>query len=200
MDDEFAMVFSVSKLYELGYFQGFSKYFRRCLHSILTESSFPRRDIAEVNASLKQLIPCAILRYKDLLFTYRRTGHAKENRLHNLYSIGIGGQINSKDSSKTLNSDLFHESLETAVLRKIGEEVSTKSGSESCLGLINYDSTPVGKVHFGLVDLCWLDTSEVRIREKSYITEGKLVSSSSGHSHPEEYESWSRILIESVSE
>ena len=197
------MVFPVSTLHEVGYFQGFSKHLRTHLHSILAESFFVRRGVAEADTSLKQIIPYAVLQHDNLVFSYRRTARGRETRLHRLYSVGIGGHINPEDPSTACQRDLFAcslEAVEVAALREIREEVSIKSSSRACIGVLNDDSTNVGKVHFGVVYLCSLDTPEVTIRERSYIKEGRLVSLSSLHSYLEEYENWSRILIQSVSE
>lgn len=201
MDDELVMVFPVSKLHELGYFQGFSRDFQRYLTPILTESFFIPRSDAEIDLSVKQLVPYAILQYDNLLFSYKRTG--QESRLHNLYSIGIGGHINPQDPLKTFQSIPSHSdlgSLDAAVLREIDEEVSIKSASRSCIGVINDDSVPVGRVHFGIVYLFRLDTPEVKIKELSFLKDGKLISPTFIISHLQEYESWSRILMESISE
>lgn len=110
--------------------------------------------------------------------------------------------MNPEDPSRACQPDLFHgslESVEIAALREISEEVSIRSSSRLCVGVLNDDSTAVGKVHFGVVYLCSLDAPEVKIRERSYIKEGRLISLSSISSHQKEYENWSRILIESAS-
>jgi predicted NUDIX family phosphoesterase len=203
MGDELVMAFPSCKLHELGYFQGFSPDFNGYVNPILKESFFAPREAAEMDASLKQLIPYAILHHNGLLFRYRRTDRSKENRLRSLYSIGIGGHINPEDSSGPARGGASLGAsgvVEAAVMREIGEEVSIDCTSKQCIGVINDDAVSVGRVHFGLVFLCALDTPRVTIRERSSIEDGALVRPSSISFHIAEYESWSRILMELRSE
>jgi predicted NUDIX family phosphoesterase len=55
---------------------------------------FMNRDEAEESAFHKQLIPYVILMSEDKIFLYRRGEKGSEARLHDQYSIGIGGHIN----------------------------------------------------------------------------------------------------------
>ena len=65
---------------------------------------FKSREAVEKNQDLKQIIPYVIIQTKDLknIAVYKRKG--SEERLHDLWSIGIGGHINPIDSNNNSNS------------------------------------------------------------------------------------------------
>src|SRR4051794_3879207 len=58
---------------------------------------FRPRSNVETDPSVKQLIPYAILIREDQVFAYRRGKAGGENRLHDLWSIGVGGHISKED-------------------------------------------------------------------------------------------------------
>src|SRR5687768_11211932 len=55
------------------------------------------RKEAEVNPAFKQIIPYCVLSCDDKIFVYQRTKKGGDSRLHDLYSIGVGGHINPED-------------------------------------------------------------------------------------------------------
>ena len=96
---------------------------------------------------------------------YRRKG--SEKRLHDLYSIGIGGHINPEDDRMTngiKKRENFHSSdeddrtalhfqriLHAGMNRELEEELirRPKADEPKFLGIINEDVTEVGSVHLG---------------------------------------------------
>ncbi len=119
------------------------------------------REEAEQNRSFKQIIPYVIFRNreKNLLACYRRNGG--EKRLNNLWSLGIGGHINPVD---TFDKDGSLASLvEAGLFREILEEtgISGRNQHPEFLGVINEETTEVGKVHFGLVYSAEIENPEV---------------------------------------
>lgn len=103
------------------------------------------RDIAENDPSYKQVIPyCCITRANEL-FYYERSKKGSEERLHNLFSLGVGGHINPCDGND-------NETISAACKRELDEEVEyTHFNGGFFAGLINDDSNPVNSVHFGVV-------------------------------------------------
>jgi predicted NUDIX family phosphoesterase len=61
------------------------------------EGTYRRRDEAETDPSWKQVIPYLVLRDRGTLFLMRRTRAGSDARLHERYSIGIGGHLNPDD-------------------------------------------------------------------------------------------------------
>ena len=109
-----------------------------------------RRD-AEQDPSYQQIIPYIVLQTVDFEKTaiYNRQG--SEQRLHDLWSIGIGGHINPIDMEK--QNDSFKQILIAGMERELSEELDQRPVQDypTFIGVINEDVTDVGKVHMGAV-------------------------------------------------
>jgi len=105
----------------------------------------------ERDPSVKQWIPYVILRRTDgAVACYPRQG--TEARLHGLWSVGIGGHVNTADHIGGGPWD-WRAALISGLKREIEEEAPgvTVDDLPHCLGVINEDATSVGSVHIGLV-------------------------------------------------
>ncbi len=192
--DEYVMVIPSRVLWEVGYFQGLhfdtEKYLRFIEDG--NKTVFKKRKDVEFDPSYKQIIPYVILSHNDTLFSYRRGKLLTEQRLIGNYSIGIGGHISVDDVK------LFEVTYKDAMIRELNEEVEiTTPYSQWIAGLINDDSSDVGKVHFGIVYVFVLEYPGVNPREKS-INEAKFVTMSSLQKDIKKYESWSQICIADI--
>ena len=187
---------------KLGYFQGFSSDAREYLAELLSprHTSFRPRDEVEEDPGYKQLIPYCLFRHRDErgvenLFYYTRGKGQGERRLHLKRSIGVGGHISSDDVAPTGLGDPYREGMR----REVAEEVAIDAEqSERCIGLINDDETPVGKVHLGVVHLFDLAAAAVTPREVDIADSGfsplhQLLADSEG------FESWSQICLAALS-
>lgn len=104
-----------------------------------------RRDI-ENDFSLKQIIPYVLVfNENDEILIYQR--HGTEERLHNLWSLGIGGHVNSEDG----NASDFTATLIYGMKRECKEELGVEINDFSLLGIINEEKTEVGHAHIGIV-------------------------------------------------
>ncbi len=112
---------------------------------------FINRQEAEKNPSLKQVIPYIVLQTKDLAHTaiYNRQG--SETRLHDLWSLGIGGHINPLDQANSKAS--FKDILLSGMNRELDEELVKRPSLDQAefSGIISEDITDVGSVHLGAV-------------------------------------------------
>ena len=112
---------------------------------------FISRSHAEEDTSYKQIIPYIILQTQDLEKTaiYNRQG--SEQRLHDLWSLGIGGHINPIDM-ETQNKS-FLQILTAGMERELKEELDQRPENDlpNFIGVISEDITDVGKVHLGAV-------------------------------------------------
>jgi len=112
---------------------------------------FINRPDAEKDPSYKQVIPYIVLQTMDFKKTaiYNRQG--SEKRLHDLWSIGIGGHINPIDMET--QKDSFAQILITGMERELKEELAQRPENDlpHFIGVINEDITDVGKVHIGAV-------------------------------------------------
>ena len=64
---------------------------------VAREGRFVPRSEAEVDPRLKQIIPYLVLRDGERCFLMRRTKAGGDARLHDRYSIGVGGHLNPGD-------------------------------------------------------------------------------------------------------
>lgn len=121
---------------------------------------FINRPDAEKTPSYKQIIPYIILQTNDFEQTavYNRQG--SEQRLHDLWSIGIGGHINPIDREK--QGDSFEKILMSGMERELKEELDKRPEGElpGFIGVISEDITDVGKVHLGAVFRILTDSPE----------------------------------------
>jgi predicted NUDIX family phosphoesterase len=123
------------------------------------------RDKAEDNRAYKQLIPYIIIQTADGFQTacYRRKG--REKRLHGLWSLGVGGHINSDDMSKKYTP--LSAVVSRGMQRELKEEFVEIPGNllPVFCGIINEEKTTVGHVHLGLV-------YRLYVQNKRHITPG----------------------------
>ncbi len=105
------------------------------------------RSEAEEDPSWKQVIPYVTLfDPAGRVLVYPRQG--SERRLHDLWSLGIGGHINKTDAAGLPPGPRL---LEQAARREVQEEYPCRwIGTLDVMGLINEDETDVGRVHVGV--------------------------------------------------
>ena len=117
------------------------------------EFSFVRRGIAEEDRQKKQIIPYILLQTSDAGMTAAYNRQGSEKRLHDLWSIGIGGHINPEDTA--MGADSFENILKTGMQRELDEELTQRVLNDPIefIGIISEDITPVGSVHMGAVFL-----------------------------------------------
>jgi predicted NUDIX family phosphoesterase len=118
-----------------------------------TQSGFDfiNREQAEQDPSLKQVIPYILLQnqHADQTAIYNRQGN--EKRLHDLWSLGIGGHINPIDQKNEQVS--FKDILISGMERELNEELIKRPVGEPAefVGIISENITDVGSVHLGAV-------------------------------------------------
>jgi predicted NUDIX family phosphoesterase len=147
----------------------------------------------EADESWKQVIPYPVLRDGTSWFLMRRTKAGGDARLHDRWSIGVGGHVNPTDGG--LDGDLGG-----ALRREWLEELAVDFVPEfRFVGLLNDDTTPVGRVHLGLVYEADAAGRPVAIRETEKLT-GAFVPSAEVAAVAEDLETWSRIAFEFLAE
>ncbi|WZO95923.1 phosphoesterase [Isosphaeraceae bacterium EP7] len=192
--DERVLIVPGAELDRLGRFQGFSADVDRYLGALLAPglAEFRARREVEDDPGFKQIIPYVVFRAGDLVFAYTRGGSGGEARLRKLRSLGVGGHVAEEDADGrgTL------EAYEIALRRELDEEVKVDSpGRLSRIGLINDDSTPVGRVHLGVVHLYELDRPEVIPLEDS-LADPVFLPVVDLPALSAEFETWSQVCIE----
>ncbi len=216
--EERILVVPTSLFRELGYFQGFSRdidrYWPRLVEGDHVE--YRARGEMENDPSFKQLIPYVLFRWIDRdgtvhLFEYQRGSGQGERRLHAKRSVGVGGHISSIDAAtvpifsspreKMGLSPLpnqTHHVYREGMRRELEEEIAIDSKyTESVVGLINDDETPVGQVHLGMVHLCDVQEPSVRPREAD-ILEARFSPVADILTRLDQFESWSEIAVRAL--
>ena len=147
---------------------------------------FPR-PAAESDPSLKQIIPYLVLRDGDRIFLMKRTKAGGDARLHDHYTIGVGGHLNPGDSS-----------ILGGLAREWREELEADFLPEFVfLGLLNDDTVDVGVHHLGVVYLADAAGRSVCVRETHKL---------SGSFQPidvvmdvyDRMETWSQLALDAV--
>ncbi len=182
------------ELDRLGRFQGFSDQADRYLAALLVPglAEFRPRSEVEDDPGFKQIIPYVVFRSGAAVFCYTRGGARGEARLHRLRSLGVGGHVDEADAEGrgTL------EAYEMAMRRELDEEVEVGSpGQIRRVGLINDDSTPVGRVHLGVVHVFDLERPDVRPREDG-LADPEFLDRGELSNQRDRFETWSRICID----
>ena len=184
----------------LGYFQGFCTDIDRYRDVLLDAKNvqFRPRSEVEIDPGFKQLIPYMIFCHTDSsgnvsIFQYVRGKGMGESRLHQKRSIGVGGHISDADQGQH-STDIYREGM----LRELHEEVVLGTTfTERCVGLINDDSTEVGRVHLGIVHRLDIDEPKVVSNESDLIESG-FMPLDELRKHREQMESWSAISLDAL--
>ena len=161
----------------------------RLAELIRSRGQFRPRSEMEPDETWKQVIPYPVLRDGSRWFLMRRTRAGGDARLHDRYSIGVGGHVNPEDGG--LDGD-----LSTALRREWLEELDVEFVPHfRFLGLLNDDTTSVGRVHVGLVYEADAAGRPVTIRETEKLS-GGFVGSADVEAVVDDLETWSRLAFE----
>ncbi|MGM0596272.1 MAG: NUDIX domain-containing protein [Myxococcota bacterium] len=147
---------------------GVARLTRENFENLQNEGFFIERRQAERDPQFKQLIPYVVVRRGKKCFLFKRLKGGGEKRLHDLYSVGVGGHINPVE----LNDDENENIVLAGAKRELLEEVSLELPADrfEILGLLNDESNEVGTVHTGVVLQVKLESGEqVKIGEKKVL-------------------------------
>ena len=149
------------------------------------DGRYEPRPLMEVDPSFKQVIPYLILRDGERYFLMRRTRAGVDARLHDRYSIGVGGHLNPGDGG--VLGGLRREWRE--------EVVADFEPAFRLVGLLNDDTTEVGAVHLGAVYVAEAAGRQVTIRETDKLT-GSFAAAHEVAAVADKLETWSRLCFE----
>jgi predicted NUDIX family phosphoesterase len=150
---------------------------------------FMARADVEDDPNYQQIIPYVVFRHGDRYFLTHRLRASSERRLRKQYSLGVGGHINPGDLE---GGDPIQDGLK----REWEEEVIYEGSFDAHLiGLLNDESSPVSKVHLGVVFLVDGDRPEIAIRETQKLA-GELLTLSDMRIYYLGMESWSQMVYD----
>lgn len=118
------------------------------------------RDVLETDPTFLQIIPYVLVKKGGLYLSYVRTTAGGEDRLHGKASIGLGGHIDAQDFLLADNGSIdIDRTSRNGAHRELLEELNIYSlqSDFELIGYVQWDVTPVDKVHLGLVFLFDLD-------------------------------------------
>jgi predicted NUDIX family phosphoesterase len=152
---------------------------------VAREGRFEDRAAMESDRSFKQVIPYLVLRDGPRYFLMRRTRAGGDVRLHDRWSIGIGGHLNPGDGD-----------LAGGLRREWAEEIAADVEPDFRLvGLLNDDSTEVGSVHLGAVYVADAAGRPVGIRETDKL-EGAFARVDAVAAVRDSLETWSALVFD----
>jgi len=155
------------------------------LEALEHDGRYEARTAMEVDPSFKQVIPYLVLRDGERFFLMRRTKGGVDARLHDRYSIGVGGHLNPGDGGVLggLRRE-WHEEL-----------VAEFEPDFQLVGLLNDDTTEVGAVHLGAVYVADATGRPVEIRETDKLS-GAFAEPHEVAAVVDRMETWSRLCFE----
>ncbi len=157
------------------------------LATVEREGRFEPRPAMEADPGFKQVIPYLVLRDGDRYFLMRRTRAGGDVRLHDRWSIGVGGHLNPGD-----------EDLDGGLRREWSEELVADFVPDfRFIGLLNDDTTPVGQVHLGAVFVADAAGRPVSIRETDKLT-GAFATPAEVAAVAADLETWSRLVFDAL--
>ena len=174
--------------------EGLTKVSGGALDKIIRNGLFRNRGELEEDPSFKQIIPYAIVSNKGSFFLFKRTSGQTENRLHNKFSLGVGGHMNPGKPDESKEQYLINE-----LRRELFEEVKLLNDCKieeiKFLGFINDDTIPVGRFHIGLLFNIQISNKDVVINEPQKMT-ADWVDKADLDEFYEGMETWSRIVVD----
>jgi predicted NUDIX family phosphoesterase len=148
---------------------------------------YAAREAMEIDPSHKQIIPYLVLRDGGRYFLMRRTRAGVDPRLHDRWSIGVGGHLNPGDAG-----------VAGGLRREWHEEVVADfDPAFEPVALLNDDTTEVGAVHLGVVFVADAAGRPVAVRETDKLS-GAFATVAEVAAVIDRMESWSQLVFEEL--
>jgi predicted NUDIX family phosphoesterase len=150
---------------------------------------FVPRPGAETDPSVKQIIPYLVLRDGDRIFLMKRTRAGGDARLHDHYTIGVGGHLNPGDGD-----------IRGGLAREWREEIEADFMPEfEFVGLLNDDTVEVGLHHLGIVYLADAAGRSVGVRETHKLS-GSFEELGAARAVYDLMETWSQLALDAIAD
>ena len=155
--------------------------------AIGAQGRFAERAAMEIDPGFKQVIPYLVLRDGERWFLMRRTKAGADARLHERWSIGVGGHLNPGDHDLAggLRRE-WHEEIDAAFVPEFRP-----------VGLLNDDETDVGAVHIGVVYEADAAGRAVAVRELDKLA-GAFADEADVAAVRDRLESWSELVFDAL--
>lgn len=151
---------------------------------VARDGEFRPRAEVEIDRRWKQVIPYLVLRDGPRYFLMRRTQAGGDARLHDRWTIGVGGHLNPGDVD-----------LAGGLRREWREEIRADFEPQfQLIGLLNDDTGDVGAVHVGAVYVADAAGQPVEIRETEKLA-GAFATPVEVAGVVDRMESWSALVF-----
>ncbi len=161
----------------------------QAFRAIEQEGAFYPRSQAELDTSIKQIIPYVVVRDAERIFLMKRTRAGGDARLFDRFTIGVGGHMNPGDEGimGTLERE-WQEELVAGFMPRF-----------DFLGLLNDDESDVGRHHLGFVYLADAAGRNVAVRETNKLS-GDFRSLDEVLEPADRMETWSQLVVDLLSD
>lgn len=151
----------------------------------------------------------AILRDKASkdIFIYQRGGKGGETKLHDAFSIGVGGHVEKNGGGNLSLIELFERTFRQELQEEVSLTLNNAQQTNLLAGLKNTgkntvlifdDSNPVGKVHVGVASVIDVDKEQIGALEEGTLVNAEWKPSSlimqDHHSGSRVLENWSLFM------
>ena len=174
---------------------GGSNFSEEELGLILKDGVYGTRCLMEKNFNFKQIIPYIAFISDKKVLVYKRSQKSGEDRLHEKYSIGVGGHTDLEDDKTKETIDVLFDTAIREVEEEIGVEINRDDLNVKYF--INDDSDDVGKVHFG-VGFVINKNFKLDGGEEDIIVDRSFKSKKEVEEIFDKLESWSQIFYNGV--
>lgn len=190
MPEEHVLVVPRALALANGSFRGLQRADETWLADLIQASGvFRPRPEMEADPSFKQVIPYLVLRDGADWFLMQRTRAGADQRLHDRYSIGVGGHLNPGDTD-----------VRGGLRREWREELAADFEPEfRFVGLLNDDDTNVGSVHLGAIYVTDAGGRPVEVRE-THKLRGAFAATASVEAVRDSLETWSALVFDALSD
>jgi predicted NUDIX family phosphoesterase len=166
------------------------------IQALMVTHEFHPRYMMEEDPSFLQIIPYVVIQNaaKEIL-VYRRSAKGGEDRLHDKFSIGVGGHLDFENESLS-----GFETYINGMAREIKEEVNLDIDPHAFVPkfLIFDPSNDVGKVHLGVVTFIEADL-DIGHGELDVLVDREFLSLEEIiESRYDSLENWSKIVVDEM--
>jgi predicted NUDIX family phosphoesterase len=200
------VVFPAQRLDDVGHFHGVRKDFQQYEKVLLSPDNtiLVNRLKAEADERYKQIVSYVVIKVGDSLLRFTRGIITNVGEyLHGEYSIGFGGHVEEHDLQPLFTSDSgYLNSVRRELRQEISLDLSTFPKYRlATIGVLNDDSTELGRHHFAFVQL--LELLEVGSNPMEHFHKGEksinnlqLVQLSQISKEFVGYEYWSKLCLQ----
>jgi len=154
---------------------------------VIENGLYKKRAEMEKNENFRQIIPYIAFKKDDLLFSYARSKKGNENRLHEKYSLGVGGHIDEPDT--------LMQAAEREVEEELGIDIS--ADDLEVVGFIKLNDSQVSRVHLGVAMVYNLKQDlDISSGEIEVLVDRKFRNKNETEELLEKMETWSQIFYD----